>query len=362
MTLQEIIRVLEEVAPPRYATPGDRIGLQVGDPGREVKRVFVTVDATPALIEEAARRSADLIVAHHPLIFMPMPTVRADVYPQSLVYRLVNSGLSLYVMHTNFDCADGGINDILAERLRLEETEVLEPVYTESMYKLVIFVPQGAVDLVREAMSDAGAGMIGNYTHCSFQTPGIGTYMPMPGAQPYAGSVGELALADEIRMEVLVPESALSDVISAMREAHPYEEVAFDVYPLRNRGEKWGLGRYGRLRAQMTFEGFCEMVRDVLEVDDARVMGDPNAKIQTVAILGGGGGSRVSLAASKGVDAYVTGDVNHHQFLEAQALGLNIIDATHFRTERPGMVALAPRLQDLLGLEVEYVDDVTIVG
>ncbi|HUV05259.1 MAG TPA: Nif3-like dinuclear metal center hexameric protein [Armatimonadota bacterium] len=366
MKLSDIIRILEEIAPPEYAEPDDAIGLQVGDPDQEVRRVIVTVDVTPAVISEAVRTSADLLVAHHPVIdvkYAPLRSVRLDVYPQSLVYRLVNAGTALYVMHTNYDAAKGGINDVLAERLGVVDTKVLEPTYAGKMFKLVTFVPAEAVDAVRDALAEAGAGVIGNYTHCSFQSPGTGTFEPMPGAEPYVGKIGELERTPEFRLEVLVPEGSLHDTISAMVAAHPYEEVAYDVYPLWNKGEEFGLGRYGRLRTPMTFDGLCEMVRDVLEVEDLRVSGDPDASVETVALLGGGAGSRIELAHSKGVDVYVTGDVNHHQFLLAKALGLNVIDATHFRTERPGMIALAPRLHEILSAEdvtVEYVDDVTL--
>ena len=365
MKLNEIIRILEEIAPSEYAMPKDTIGLQVGDPEREINRVIVSVDATPAVIEEAARRSAELIIAHHPLIYCPMPSVRADVYPQSLVHRLVSAGIALYTMHTNLDAAEGGINDVLAARLGIVDTKVLEPTHTGKMFKLVVFVPEEAIDAVRDTLAEAGAGAIGNYSHCSFQSPGTGMFKPLEGARPYLGEVGELERTPEIRLEVIVPEANLHDAISAMVAAHPYEEVAYDVYPLWNKGETHGIGVYGRLRTPMTFDGFCEMVRDVLEVDDARIAGDPEAQISTVAVIGGAGGSRIDLVHSKGVDAFVTGDVRHHEFLQARALGLNIIDATHFRTERPGMLALAPRLQDLLsseGVAVEYVDDVTLGG
>lgn len=162
---------------------------------------------------------------------------------------------------------------------------------------------------------------------------------------------------------MLVPESILHEAVSTLLQVHPYEEVAYDIYPLQNKGEEWGFGRIGKLRSPMSFDGFCEMVRDVLDVEDTRVVGDPEDRIETVALLGGSGGRWLKLAHDMGADAYVTGDVNHHQFVEAQAIGLDIIDATHFRTERPGMIALAPKLHDLLsseGITVEYLDDVIL--
>ncbi len=329
---------------------------------------MVTVDATPQVVGKAIEQQADLLIAHHPVIsrkYSPLSSVRLDVYPQSLIYSLVNAGTSLYIMHTNYDSAPGGVNDVLAERLGVVDTAVLEPTFAESRFKLTTFVPPEALEGVLNAVGEAGAGLIGNYSHCSFRVSGTGTFKPLPGAAPYAGKVGELEQADEFRLEVLVPEGRLSDAVSAMMRAHPYEEVAYDVYPLWNKGEEVGLGRYGTLAKPVPFRDFCRRVCDTLDVQDPRIWGDPDVRIEKVAVLGGGGGSRIALAHSKGVDAYVTGDVNHHQFLEAEALGLNVIDATHFATERPGMIALAPRLHDRLsphGVTVEYVDNVTLAG
>lgn len=365
MILRDIIQILEAIAPPEYALPKDAIGLQIGDPDQDVRRIIVTVDATPAVVAEAVRRSAELIIAHHPLIYCPLPSVRLDLYPQSLVYHLVHAGIALYVMHTNLDTADGGINDVLAERLGLRDMQILDITHTGKMFKLVTFVPNEAADAVRDAMSEAGAGTVGNYTNCSFQSPGMGTFKPLPGAEPYLGKVGELEKAPEFRLEVIVRENSLHDVISAMIAAHPYEEVAYDVYPLWNRGELHGIGRYGRLASSMTFDGFCEMVKDVLDVEDIRTSGDPESPVETVAVVSGSGGSMVELAHSKGADVLVTGEVRHNELLQAQALGLSLIDATHFGTERPGMIALAPRLYEHLSnkdVTVEYIDDLILSG
>jgi dinuclear metal center YbgI/SA1388 family protein len=363
MKLSSIIPILEQIAPPEYAMQNDRIGLQIGDPEQEVKRVIVSLDVTRAVVSAASRQSVDLIVVHHPLIYDPLPNVRLDLYPQSLVYELVKAGISLYVLHTNYDVTEGGTDDVLAARLGIVDPVVLQPNYTGKLFKIVTFVPGEAVDAVRDAISDAGGGVIGNYTHCSFQSPGTGAFIPMPGAQPYVGTVGEPETAPELRLEMQVQENSLHDAITAMIAAHPYEEVAYDVYPLWNKGKVRGFGRYGRLRKPMTFDGFCEMVGDMLEVDDTRIVGDPDARVESIAVMGGSGGSAIGLAHSKGVDAFVTGDVKHSQFMQAKALPINLIDATHLHTERPGMIALSPRLHDLLspnGVTVEYVDDLTL--
>ena len=366
MKLADIISVLESIAPPEYAQADDSIGLQIGDPNTDVRSIMVTVDVTPGVVAEAIRRPVDLLISHHPLIhvkYAPLASVRLDEYPQSLVYQLVNAGISLWVMHTNYDAAVGGINDVLAERLGVVDTQVLLPTHDGKMFKLTTFVPGEAVDAVREAIAEAGGGVIGNYTHCSFQSPGTGAFKPEPGAEPYVGKVGELKKVAEFRLEMLVAEDRLHDAISALIASHPYDEVAYDVYPLWNKGETHGIGRIGKLREPMSFQRFCAMVCRELEVTDPRVVGDPESTVEKVAFIGGGGGSRVGLAHSMGADVYLTGDVNHHQFLQANALGINVIDATHFWTERPGMVALAPRLHALLSskrVTVQYWDDFTL--
>jgi dinuclear metal center YbgI/SA1388 family protein len=366
MKLSEIIRILEDIAPPEYAQADDSIGLQIGDPNQDVRRVMVTVDVTPGVVAEAIRRPIDLLVSHHPLLsvkYSPLASVRLDQYPQSLVYQLVNGGVGLWVMHTNFDAAVGGINDVLAERLGIVDTQVFLPTRDGKMFKVMTFVPGEAVDAVRDAISEAGGGVIGNYTQCSFQSPGTGTFKPEPGAEPCVGKVGKLEKAAEFRLEMLVPEHRLHDAISALIAAHPYDEVAYDVYPLWNKGETHGIGRIGKLREPMSFQRFCAMVCRELGVPDPRVVGDPESMAETIAFIGGGGGSRVGMAHEMGADVYLTGDVNHHQFLEAKALGINVIDATHFWTERPGMIALAPRLHELLSpkkVTVEYWDDFTL--
>jgi len=357
MILREIIQILDEIAPPERALPDDRIGLLIGDPKQEVRSVIVTVDVTPVLLKE---RAADLIVAHHPLIYTPLRTVRLDKYPENLVYALINSGTSLFVMHTNYDLADGGINDVLADRLGIINPRIVKAIGGENLFKLVVFVPTEAIEDVINSMCDAGAGWIGNYSHCTFRAAGIGTFKPLEGTCPYIGRVGEVEEVQEYKLETIVPGTRLQSVISAMVSAHPYEEVAYDVYPLKNKYKEWGLARCGSLSSPTTFERFCERVRDVLEVDSLRTCGDPDATVETVGVVGGSGGGELPAVLESGADVFVTGDIKHSQFLEAQAMGLMMIDAGHFETERPGMIALAPRLRDLLsphGVTVEYFDD-----
>ena len=200
----------------------------------EIDKVLVTLEVTPEVIAEAVKEQAQLIVSHHPLIRDPLARLDYDSFPASLAVRLVENRIHVYAAHTNMDAAAGGVNDLLAERLGLTGVRVLCPASQEKLYKLAVFIPRGYEDEVRQAICNAGAGWIGNYDECTFQTSGIGTFRPLPGTHPFLGRIGDLERAEESRLETVVPETRLRAVIRAMLAAHPYEEVAYDLYPMKN--------------------------------------------------------------------------------------------------------------------------------
>jgi dinuclear metal center YbgI/SA1388 family protein len=344
MKVSDIIHDLEEIAPPRLADEGDMIGLQVGDGQADVTRLLVAVDPTPAVVDYAVDSGAGLLVTHHPLIHRPIETLAAGEPMRDRLIKLVAAGRALYVMHTNYDSVEGGVNDVLAGRLGVRVTGLLCVRRRERKFKVAVFTPAEAVDAVRDAMAEAGAGVVGNYTHCSFRTEGTGTFVPLPAAQPYVGGIGELEEAAELRLEMLVPEWRLGPVLDAMIGQHPYEEVAYDVYPLENEPYAYGYGRVGRLAAAVKLSEFRRTVEAALNYHETRMVGDPDMPVEVVALCGGGGSSLIRDAHAAGVNVYVTGDVGHHDFLTADALGLAVIDAGHYQTERPGMEALAERL------------------
>lgn len=358
MKVIEVIRDLEEIAPPRLADPGDRIGLQVGNVDVDVVKMLVAVDPTPAVVDYAVDYGAELLVCHHPLIYEPLSTVVSGEPVQDRVMKLVASDTALYVMHTNYDSAPGGINDVLAERLGVRVTDLLTVTRCERKFKVVVFTPEEAVDDVRDAMAEAGAGIIGHYTYCSFQAPGTGTYIASPSAQPYFGDVGNLEEIAEYRLEMVVEESRLQPVIEAMIRKHPYEEVAYDVYQLENNPNTYGYGRVGRLESAVKLAEFRKMVERILDAHETRMMGDPEKPVEVVAICGGGGKSLIGDAYRSGANVFISGDIGYHDFLAADALGLAVIDAGHYETERPGMEALAERLSRLYAEEsvnIEFV-------
>lgn len=355
----DIVNELENIAPPELADPEDRIGLQTGELTAQVKNVCVVVDVTDKVVEKAIEMRADMVVAHHPLIFKPLTSV-AQVNPvQRRLITLIKSDITLFVMHTNYDAARGGINDALAQKLGVHGSEPLTTQATDPLVKVVIFVPEEAVAEVRNAMSDAGAGVIGQYTHCSFRSTGTGSFVPMSAAQPYIGSAGKLEEVDEYRLEMICTASRANDVVDAAIEAHPYDEAAYDIYELANEPVSYGYGRVGTLDEQTDLRAFADRVKAALGLDYVKVAGDLDQQIRRVAVCGGSGSSQYGEAAAAGADVYVTGDTKHHDILDANDLGLGIIDAGHFHTEKPGMVALADRLKKIFAnheIEVDYIE------
>jgi dinuclear metal center YbgI/SA1388 family protein len=359
MNVADVISYLEQLAPPSLAKSGDPIGLHVGDASAAVTKIATAVDCTKSALDRAAASGAEMLVCHHPLIYRPIGNVTASNEKGDLVMRAVRAGIAVYVMHTNLDSAPGGVNDVLAEKLGVMDTELLSVTSTEPYVKVVVFVPDDALENVRAAMCGAG-GFIGNYSDCSFRAHGVGTFKPLEGAQPYIGEAGKLEQADEWRLETLAPESKLSEVVAAMLQAHPYEEVAYDIYPLRNDPRKSGLGLIGRLEKTERLADFRARIESALGCPGfTRLYGDPDRMVETVALCGGNGSSLMEDAASQRADVYVTGDVTYHPALTSLWQGMAIIDAGHFETEKPGVVRFTEtlaRYYSELGIAVEYVD------
>lgn len=336
-----MIQLVEELAPKNLAESGDNVGLQVGDPAAQVRGVLVALDLDDDVLAEATDRGADLVIVHHPLIYRPVSSIRMDMPVGRRIAGALRRGINVYAAHTNLDIAAGGVNDILAGRLGLEDVEILGPTGEEKYLKIVVFVPRGHEDAVRNALSAAGAGWIGNYSHCTFQAAGTGTFLAHEGADPFLGQVGKLEKAEEFRLETIVPERLARKAVAAMIRAHPYEEVAYDLYPLANEGQPYGLGRLGRLAAPQVLAEFARTVSDSLGAVSLRVAGDGRKVISKVAVCGGAGADLIARAVFRGADVLVTGDVKYHQVRDALDAGLAVVDAGHFATEIPIVPALA---------------------
>jgi dinuclear metal center YbgI/SA1388 family protein len=344
VSVRDIIRHLEGIAPPALAEGWDNVGLLVGDGYTAVSSVLVALDASADVLDQAEACHAELLVVHHPLIFSGLQRLVEDDGVGTLVRRLVLAGRSLIAAHTNLDAAPQGLNHYVAARLGLQEIRPLIPAEARPLMKLVVYVPEGHVDAVREAICDAGAGQIGQYRDCTFGVTGTGTFRPEEGASPYIGSAGILERVAEVRLETVLPRAALGPVLAAMLAAHPYEEVAYDLFPLEQRWPGAGLGRIGTLAQPEPVGAFLQRVREVLGTSRLAVIGECARDVRTIALCTGAGGDFLEAAHRAGADLYLTGEVKHHQALLARQQGMVVIDAGHFATERPVVPLLSAAL------------------
>lgn len=326
---QAIIQAFEGWSPKSLAVEGDKIGLQIGTLNKPIKKVMIVLDLLEKVVDEAIKEDVDLIIAHHPIIFRPLKAIQTDRPYGKIVEKLLKHDIAVYAAHTNLDVAKGGVNDLMAEKLELENIDVLAPTTEIKLKKLVAFVPKDFETKVREALGHAGAGYIGNYSHCTFNSEGIGTFMPEAGTNPFIGDQGKLEKVHEVKIETIFPETIQNKVISSLKKAHPYEEVAYDIYPLDNKGEILGLGRIGNLKKEMTLREFAFFVKKAFSVEGLRVVGNLDDKVKKVAVLGGDGNKYVSSALFKGADVFVTGDLYYHVAHDAMMDGLNMIDPGH---------------------------------
>lgn len=341
---EEIMDAMEEWAPAHLAESWDHVGLMVGSRRQEVQKIWTTLDVTLPLVQKAAESGVNLIVSHHPLLFKPLAAIDTDCAMGKLVKTLLTANIAVFSAHTNLDIAAGGVNDTLASVLKLQNVQPLVGGSREKLLKLAVYVPKDYAQNVFQAITAAGAGWIGKYSHCTFQTDGTGTFLPLEGAQPFLGQLGSLEKAAEVRIETVLPEKIRQTVIKAMLAAHPYEEVAYDLYPLINQGMAFGLGRIGETQPQSLGE-LADWVKEKLHVAGVSVTGDLQRRVRKVAVCGGAGFSLYSQAIAGGADTLVTGDVKYHDALTASELGLNVIDAGHFPTEQPVVPILAEYLK-----------------
>ncbi|KKO51512.1 Nif3-like dinuclear metal center hexameric protein [Paenibacillus sp. DMB20] len=326
---QTVIQYMEQLAPKYVAYPDDRIGLQLGTLQKEIRKVLVALDVNEEVVDEAIELGADLIIAHHAIIFRPLKQLQTDSPMGKLYEKLIKNDIAVYISHTNLDVTEGGMNDWMAEALGMENTLPIDDVHTEQLSKLVVFVPKSHHQEVLDAVLNAGAGWIGNYSHCSFNIEGFGTFVPREGTDPYIGKQGMMERVNEVRIETIVPQGIRNKVIQAMLKAHPYEEVAYDLYSMDLKGRSFGLGRVGKLKEPVTLAELVDIVKEKFEVPHVRVVGDPDRIIKKAAVIGGSGGKFMNGAIFKGADVLVTGDVDYHTAQDALAAGLAMIDPGH---------------------------------
>lgn len=350
---QQIIEEFEKWSPKYLAMEGDPIGLHVGTLNKKIERVLVTLDVNEAVVDEAIEKEAALIIAHHPPIFRPLKNLQTDFPQGRLMEKLIKHDIAVYAAHTNLDVANGGVNDLLADALGLQNTQIMVPTYEAELVKIAVFVPESHEDEVREALGKAGAGAIGDYEFCSYTLSGTGRFRPTQDADPFIGEAGKLEHTAESKIEVVIRKYEKDRTIKAMIAAHPYEEVAYDVFTLENKELPMGLGRVGTLESEMSLENFAEFVKDRLDVPAVRVVGEFSKSIKKVAVLGGDGNKYITAAKRAGADVYVTGDLYFHVAQDAEALGIAVIDPGH-HVEKVMIQGVVDYMTQHSGLQCEF--------
>ena len=345
-TVGDWLALVHDRYPPAHAASWDNVGLQVGDPAWPVERVLVSLDVTSEVLREAAEVDATMVLAHHPLLFRPLARLTPSTASGRLALAAARQGTAVAAAHTNLDVAqDGaGTSTPVARVLDLEDVRPLDTGLSDgARCKLIVFTPPEAVDAVIEGVSAAGAGRIGEYDRCTFRVRGTGTFRPLEGADPYSGTIGEDAAEQEDRLEVELPQHLAGEVVRALIDAHPYDEVAYDLVPLYD-GAEVGLGLVGELATPRTLAEVAATIREQLPAPHLRFAGDPDREVRRVAVVGGAGDSHIGAAIGAGADVYVTGDLRHHVTLDALEQGLALIDAGHHATEAAAMPAWVDRI------------------
>lgn len=354
--LADVVALLHTWYPPATADSWDAVGLVLGDPAQPVKKVLFAVDPTLEVAQEAAEWGADLLVVHHPLFLMPVTGFAATTPKGRIASTLAKAGCALLTAHTNADQAVDGVSEAMARALGLSDLTPLIPAPSEALDRLTVYVPGDAAAPVRAAMAEAGAGAIGTYDHCSFQSTGEGRFRPLEGADPAIGTVGTLEVVPEERIEVVLPRSRRTEVVRALLAAHPYEQPAYDVVEVADPGlVTTGTGRRGTVEVT-TLGEFAEIVAAALPATAGgiRVAGDLAREVKRVAVCGGAGDFLLDRLATADVDVYVTSDLRHHkaaEFLESG--GPALIDVAHWAAEATWLPVVSVKLQEALGDTVE---------
>ena len=332
MKIAEVIATLESLAPPSLQESYDNAGLITGSPDWTCSGILCSLDATEDVIIEARSKGCNLVVAHHPIIFGGLKKINGKNYVEQTIIRAIKEDIAIYAIHTNLDNVLKGVNGKIAEMMGLEKQMILSE-KDGTLKKLYTFVPLAHAEKVRTALFEAGGGQIGNYTECSFNVEGTGTFKAGEGADPFVGNLHERHSENEIRLELVFPSHLQGPIIKALKAAHPYEEVAFDIVALSNPHPGIGSGLLGELPEALSEQAFLQKIRSVFGTPVIRHTAFTGRPVKKVAICGGAGSFLIAKALAKGADAYLTGDLKYHEFFDANGR-LLLADVGHYESEQ----------------------------
>lgn len=332
MKLRELITFLESLAPLDYQEDYDNSGLIIGNSDKEVTGALISLDCTEAVVDEAIAMGYNLVISHHPIVFRGLKKFTGKSYVERVVMKAIKNDIALYAIHTNFDNVLVGVNKKICDILGVVNPSILKP-KVGALKKLVTFCPNAAAWKVREALFEAGAGSIGNYSECSYNTEGFGTFKAGEGANPHVGEIGKTHNESEVRIETIYPAIIELKLITALLEAHPYEEVAYDLYPVSNSYLQVGSGMIGNLENDQDEMTFLKLIKEKLNTKVVRHTPLTGKKIRRVAVCGGAGSFLLNNALAAGADIFVTSDFKYHEFFDAEGK-LIIADVGHFESEQ----------------------------
>ncbi len=332
MKLKDITTYLDSVVPLSFQENYDNSGLQAGNPEAEIRSALIALDVTQKVLEEAVKTGCNLIISHHPLLFSGIKRLTGETYTEKVLLEAVKNDVAIYSAHTNLDIFNGGVSRKMAEKLNLRNIRILSPL-KERLLKLVTYIPESHLDIVRNAIFSAGAGVIGNYDSCGFVLQGTGSFRGGEDTNPFAGEKGKLHFEKEMRFETVLLSHLKNKVIGALLDTHPYEEVAYDIYALGNDNIDFGLGCIGELPEPLTIKEFLPMVSDIFAARGVRYSKPSGRRLRKIAMCGGAGASLISTAISSGADAYITSEIKYHNYFDAENRIL-LIDTGHYESEK----------------------------
>ncbi|WP_026811347.1 Nif3-like dinuclear metal center hexameric protein [Arenibacter latericius] len=332
MIIKEVIGQLEELAPLGQAEDFDNVGLLVGDANTPVTGILVTLDTLENVVEEAISKKCNLIVSFHPIIFSGLKKITGANYVERVVLKAIKHNIAIYSMHTALDNSKQGVNAKICEVLGLQDPRILIP-KKGTLKKLSIYVPHANAEQLRQALYQAGAGHIGNYSNCSFSLEGTGSFKPNEGSNPHLGKVGETHYEQETQINITYTKEKESKILAALFNNHPYEEVAYEIQTLDNSNQYLGMGMYGNLEKPMSEEDFFQFVKEKMNVSCIRHSQFLGKKVQKIAVLGGSGSFAISAAKAVNADVFITADLKYHQFYEAENK-IILADIGHYETEQ----------------------------
>ena len=332
MLLNQLLQHIETIAPPSFQESYDNAGLLVGDKNQSITAALLTIDITEAVVEEAISKKCGLIICHHPIIFKGIKRITGSNEVERCLIKAIKNDLAIYAAHTNLDSITGGVNSKICEKIGLVNCRILSPA-KNLLVKLVTYVPNDHLETVRTAIFAAGAGEIGNYDQCSYSSAGAGTFRGNDNSVPFVGNAGQLHTEPEIRLEIIVPRHLAERAVAALKEAHPYEEVAFDLLPLENGYSTVGMGMIGQLPVPADETLVLESIKAIFECKMIKHTALLNKKIKKIAVCGGSGSFLISKAIAEGADLFISADFKYHDFFEAD-MAIVLADIGHYESEQ----------------------------